>query len=540
MSDYLILNFEGEEGAITWVEEAQGLSVSDSLGNPAIDTSQHYLGNSSVKLIAQEDSIECYFDYTLPTSISDDFSFTSYFRFNGLDSFNDYISIIYGYDTNGGDWFEVYLIKEEELYLGINVQDGNYISFVQYKEINTLSENVWHKLQIELVGRSIVFKINNEIIVSGTSETENPLNGINLLDFYLISSSSPSSFWLDSVYLTSATSGTENNIQIISILDGINGDIQLKNSNNKIIIFSELESITSEIILHDITVNEQIVIHMELVAKRDEDFSFLFEITRISRKNISLLFEYVPWNTYNYQNISIKFEVINGDSWEDVSIIFNVIKTPVVFSTYIMQKLYCSCTDLTGIYDMELLDWNVKPNQIWYVKVSPSGDVFLYETSENMVSDTNIVAKGTADSNLQVVLLYQTDDSAMGYYYQDMEYHLSLSELPTSERTFKVKFLTDLSEINDPIYTNSNIVKSRGESELNLHTHLTINKELTLATHLPEIECGDIISFSSTRRGFEVKEQVMSNTIESSLSDDGETYLINVIKTATYKEIIRR
>jgi len=218
-----------------------------------------------------------------------------------------------------------------------------------------------------------------------------------------------------------------------------------------------------------------------------------------------------------------------------------VIKQPQTFESYIFQKLYCVCSELSPVYDdIALQNWNVKPNQIWYVSVTSAGVVTLYDTLADVTNGTNPVATGIADADLLVILTYVSPETVMDYYYTDLVYHLSLSALPTGTRKFKVKPLTDLSEIRHAIYNNSNITISRGQAELNLHTYAIKGREIVLATHLPELECGDKVDLTSTRRNKTAeKSQVLAQTIAGEVSDGGETSLVTTINVANYVELYR-
>jgi hypothetical protein len=158
-----------------------------------------------------------------------------------------------------------------------------------------------------------------------------------------------------------------------------------------------------------------------------------------------------------------------------------------------------------------------------------------------MNTSINAIASGTADSaTLNVVLSTIDEYDELEYYYQDLLYHLTLSDyLPDVDVFFTVKPLTDMAEIRDPIYSNSNIVLSKGEAELNLHTYTVLGKDLLLATHIPEIEPGDFIGYVSKIRNSHKKSQVLSFTISGSQEDIGTASLINDIQIAEYRELFK-
>jgi hypothetical protein len=285
-------------------------------------------------------------------------------------------------------------------------------------------------------------------------------------------------------------------------------------------------------------------IHVEFSVSRNayEDISILYETVGIYYNDIGLEFHIDRWDAYNFNNIGVVFEIMQGLMYENISLIFSVVKAPQSFMSYIFQKLYCTTTEVGTVYeDVQLLDWNVKPNQTWFVAVDYY-QIALYATQDDMTNNTNAVAYGTVDSSTLTAILYTAEDETipLEFYYQDYPYHLSVSEIINSgTRMFKVKPLTDLSEIRHPIYNNSNIALSRGEAELNLHTYAKLGREIVLGIHLPELEVGDAVELTSVRRNKTEISQVLSQTISGEVSDGGETSLITSIQVANYLELTR-
>jgi hypothetical protein len=248
---------------------------------------------------------------------------------------------------------------------------------------------------------------------------------------------------------------------------------------------------------------------------------------------------------YNFQNIPAVFYIVNAEVFEDIPVVFSIMLEPQSYVVYVLQKLYCVTTEVGTLHgDMELKDWNVLPNTTWYVKTS-GYDVTLYESQEDMLAGTNPVATGVADSDtLEVILTYVPSDEyetaeTVGYYYEDLSCHVSLSVYKGGSRFFKVKPLTDLSEIRHPIYNNSNIAISKGQAELDLHTYTVLGKELSLAVHVPTMEPGEIVKHTSTRRNNEIISQILSLTITGRTDTSGESSLVNEIAVANYTELSR-
>ena len=305
---------------------------------------------------------------------------------------------------------------------------------------------------------------------------------------------------------------------------------------------STLQGISSHILIEHAPSYEILPIIFSISKKEMEDIPILFEYCSLSiSTNIPLLFAFVNFDYYNYECFSVNFEVSLGDVWVDVPLLFSVIKQAQSYKSYIFQKLYCVTTEIGIVFeDLELLDWNVKPNQTWYLYINDTL-VILYETLDDLIALSNPVASGTIDSQTLTVVFTPTDPyDILDFYYQDHLFHFSVSEIISGIRTFKIKPLTDMSEIRHAIYNNSNITISKGEAELNLHTFAVLGQEFVLGVHLPELETGDTVSFTNTRRNkITERSQVLSQTITGTVSDNGESSLINTIKVATYVELFR-
>ena len=299
---------------------------------------------------------------------------------------------------------------------------------------------------------------------------------------------------------------------------------------------------------------ENITIEYSLVAETFDDFAVLAEYQAVYYKDLAARFELVQPNAYNFVDISVLFETLLGESYENVSVIFSIVKESQSFKSYILQKLYCVVSYPEGnfYYDVVLENWNVSPNKTWFVSVIGYAEdeyetgnlITLYDTLIDLQTHTNAVSYGYLNTDTLEVVLIAADeyDEDPAYYYQDLKYHLMLSGVVEEgeEYQYKVKPLTDLDEIRHPIYNNSNIAFSRGEAELDLHTYAVLGRELVLGTHLPVLEPGDVVNLTSTRRGETAKKsQILGETITGSISEDGTASLITSINVANYLELSR-
>lgn len=291
---------------------------------------------------------------------------------------------------------------------------------------------------------------------------------------------------------------------------------------------------------------EDMGITFDLVARGREVIPLHFDYSGRAWEDMLLHFLFSRSGSYNFNDMVTQFLICNGATFEDVSLYFSVIRTPQTLMAYIFEKLYCTTTEISTNGDISLLNWNVYPNQLWYVKLigdSGSGMVVqLYETEIDLDAGTNIVASGIVDADTLEVVLSDSLSVDMEFYYEDYAAHLTVSKIltGTSTRSFKLKPLTDISEIDHSVYNNSNISISRGEAELDLHTYAILGREIVLGTHLPELECGEIVELNSTRRNKLEMSQVLSMTISGSASDDGTNELTTSINVANYLELSRQ
>ena len=204
--DLLILNFEGLDGAKTWVDEAQGL-VAECGGLVEIDTAQFYAGSSSLKFVGNSESNYVSYNITLPSK----FEITIHFRFT--------IHLIeYGYFDifwpQGACPMSASIISGK---LNIAVPDG--ISSAIYNEDCVLAINTWHTLLISANGAITTVSVNGTPLITGTYETSIPYASLTGIQFY---TNNPEGIdaWLDSILIQDLTSGA------ITASTGLSASIQ--------------------------------------------------------------------------------------------------------------------------------------------------------------------------------------------------------------------------------------------------------------------------------------------------------------------------
>lgn len=158
-----------------------------------------------------------------------------------------------------------------------------------------------------------------------------------------------------------------------------------------------------------------------------------------------------------------------------------------------------------------ITNWNVDPNRNWYVRIADGGatdllTVELYLTQTDAESQTNRQAYSAGNAFGSAVEITLTEDAgatvSISRHQQTDAWHLKVTgadDDPT--KIFLVKPFVDLEDIQHPIYRNPLLVTRRATAEIDAHTHVTKERYIDLGVHLPDVEPGEILSMTSTRRG---------------------------------------
>jgi len=191
---------------------------------------------------------------------------------------------------------------------------------------------------------------------------------------------------------------------------------------------------------------------------------------------------------------------------------------------------------------MEIDNWNISENILWYARLSDSGSsvlVELYLTQADAEAQTNLQASGESSgygSNLEVELTNEGDAvTPVSLFIADYDWHVMVSGASEdATRVFKVREFVEMDEISHPIYRNSALITARATAEINAHTHAAIIRNISLGTHLPEIEAGDIAGLNSARRGVDDLSQIHEHQIIGTPDS-----LVSEIETRKYLELKR-
>ena len=191
---------------------------------------------------------------------------------------------------------------------------------------------------------------------------------------------------------------------------------------------------------------------------------------------------------------------------------------------------------------LSIVNWNIAEKSTWFVRLADSGSavaVEIYVTQADAEAQTNLQASGEASgygSNLEVELTNEEDAAApVSLFQEDYSWHLTAAgQSGDDARIFKVKEFVEMDEISHSIYRNSELITARATAEINAHTHAAIVRNISLGTHLPDTEPGDIAGLDSTRRAVDDLSQIHEHQIVGTPDS-----LVSEIEIRKYLELKR-
>lgn len=185
-------------------------------------------------------------------------------------------------------------------------------------------------------------------------------------------------------------------------------------------------------------------------------------------------------------------------------------------------------------------DLNVNPNQAWYIKISDAGTqglVEFFNSEADAEAGINRVAYGYFDFGyaVEVELTNDTADPEIEIFNDYLDYHIKVTLYdgdPT--KIFREGPLTDLTEVSDPLLISSQAILDRARREIDEHTHTKIIRDVSLATHLPQRDPGDVIRLRDPMRGL---DQLVR--IEDITTMGTKDSLLDAIRTVEFKDVKR-
>lgn len=186
-----------------------------------------------------------------------------------------------------------------------------------------------------------------------------------------------------------------------------------------------------------------------------------------------------------------------------------------------------------SIISLEVVNWNIDENRIWFVRLSDTGSaisVEMYLTQSDAEAQTNLQASGESSGygeELEIILENEEDaETPVSSFYDDLLWHVIVAGQGGSPKIFKVKEFIEMDEISHAIYRNSALITLRATQEINAHTCAKIIRNTSLSAHIPTLEVGEVVQLNSTRRGVndlnQVAEFQIIGTINSLVNDQVE------------------
>jgi hypothetical protein len=191
----------------------------------------------------------------------------------------------------------------------------------------------------------------------------------------------------------------------------------------------------------------------------------------------------------------------------------------------------------------EITNWNIAENRAWYARIADLGEdgiqIELYLTLADAQARANLQAQGeTTGYGADVEVILINEDSAtvpVTLFREDYEWHLLVDGASGDDTViFKIKEFVELDEISHPIYRNSALIEARAAAEIDAHTHAAIVRDITLGTHAPTMEPGDVVTLTSDRRGLDDMGQVFERTITGTVNS-----LTDAIEVRKFLELKR-
>ena len=210
MEPLLILNFEGENGATTWTEEAQGLSPYD-VGNCQIDTSHPLVGTSSLKMLLMAND-PGYLRYLVETLNPAKFSLSLKFMLDDVPEIDDTIDFRLSKigDPYNSPFLFMRLVGPSTLTLQASPKQP-LTGAVYYNDDFTVIPDHVYTLLVECTQvddtATVTFSIDGSPMASGSITTESvgdlAFEGINGFRADHASAYAQASLWIDAVDLES-------------------------------------------------------------------------------------------------------------------------------------------------------------------------------------------------------------------------------------------------------------------------------------------------------------------------------------------------
>jgi hypothetical protein len=200
----------------------------------------------------------------------------------------------------------------------------------------------------------------------------------------------------------------------------------------------------------------------------------------------------------------------------------------------------------------DILDFNVDPNQRWYVKISDVGTLMrveIYNTKADMDGAVNRVASADVafGASVQVVDLIAdttapSEGEPLAKFNTALGYWLILAGTDgDATKKFVIGPFTDLPAVQDALMLTEQMIQDRATVEINRGMHSTIVRNFRLGGHDPASNEGDVLQFSSSKRAqTNVLAMVADLVVEARIDNAREVQFFDQIRALEYKDFVRQ
>jgi len=198
----------------------------------------------------------------------------------------------------------------------------------------------------------------------------------------------------------------------------------------------------------------------------------------------------------------------------------------------------------------DVTDWNINPNQKWFVKLSDAGTtalIELFNTLADAQAGTNRVAFANVAFGVDVKVLLAADTTPPSFgtlakFNIQLDYHLKITGVDgDATKRFAIGPFTDLPPVEDPLMLSEAVILARANLEINRGTHSILARALSLDSHYPALNGGDIVTLSSTRRGLvAVRNRIESITITARIDESKELTFNDSLEVVEFLDFVRQ
>ncbi len=198
----------------------------------------------------------------------------------------------------------------------------------------------------------------------------------------------------------------------------------------------------------------------------------------------------------------------------------------------------------------QVTDWNLLPNQRFFVKLSDAGtqmQIDIYNTQADMDASVNRVASATVNFGTDLEVIITADSTppssgeALAKFNTDLSNDLKATGIdgdPTKK--FQIGPFTDMPPIEDALLVTEAMIQARATLEINKGTHSKLSRTLQLDSHYPDLAEGDIVRLSLTKRGLaSVRNRIDTLTIAVVIDETKEVSFFDTLEVVEYKDIVR-